>query len=68
MTEAIAKTLKKPLWLPAVPGFVLKLVLGEMATLVTTGSKVSPEKIQKAGFVFQFNELEDALSDLFGLH
>ena len=68
MTRAIAKTLKKPLWLPAVPDFVLRLVLGEMAELVTTGSKVSSEKIRKAGFAFQFTELESALSDLFGVH
>ena len=68
MTRAIAKTLKKPLWLPAVPGFVLRLVLGEMAELVSRGSKVSPEKVQKAGFAFQFTELESALSDLFGVH
>jgi uncharacterized protein (TIGR01777 family) len=65
MTGAIAKILNKPLWLPAVPGFVLKLMLGEMAAAVTTGSKVSSEKIRKAGFTFQFTELEKALSDLF---
>jgi uncharacterized protein (TIGR01777 family) len=65
MTRAIAKTLNRPLWLPAVPGFVLKLLLGEMAELVTTGSKVSSEKIRKAGFAFQFTELKRALSDLF---
>jgi uncharacterized protein (TIGR01777 family) len=65
MTGAIAKILNKPLWLPAVPGFVLKLMLGEMAAAVTTGSQVSSEKIRKAGFTFQFTELEKALSDLF---
>jgi len=30
MTVAIAKALDKPLWAPNVPGFILKLVLGEM--------------------------------------
>jgi uncharacterized protein (TIGR01777 family) len=65
LTKEIAKTLDKPLWLPAVPGFVLKLFMGEMANLVLKGSKVSGEKIQRAGFVFKFNTLEKALSDLF---
>src|SRR5882762_10064428 len=65
MTIAIAKELKRPLWLPTVPAFVLKLMLGEMAALVTTGSKVSSEKIQKAGLRFVFAELEIALRDLF---
>jgi uncharacterized protein len=65
LTKAIAKTLNKPLWLPSVPAFALKLALGEMADLVLTGSKVSSEKIRKAGFAFQFNELEQALKNLF---
>lgn len=65
LTRAIAKILKRPLWLPALPAFVLKLMLGEMAALVTTGSKVSSEKIQKAGLRFTFTELESALRDLF---
>src|SRR6185369_8414397 len=45
MTRAIAIILKKPLWLPAVPSFVLKTILGEMANIVLNGSKVSSEKI-----------------------
>ena len=64
LTRAIAKILKRPLWLPPVPAFVLKLMLGEMAALVTTGSKVSSEKIQKAGLRFMFPELESSLRDL----
>ncbi len=65
MTKAIAKVLNKPLFLPAVPAFALKIMLGEMADIVLNGSKVSSEKIQHAGFKFQFANLEDALNDLF---
>lgn len=65
MTKAIARALKKPLWLPRVPGFVLKLMLGEMAEMVLLGSKVSSDKIVQAGFTFKFSSLEDALGDLF---
>ncbi len=64
VTRRIAKVLGKPLWLPNVPGFVLKFILGEMATLVLGGSKVSSEKIQQAGFQFSFTDLEKALVDL----
>ncbi len=64
MTDAIAKILKKPLWLPPVPGFVLKMILGEMADLVVNGSKISSAKVQAAGFKFKFTKLEEALSDL----
>lgn len=65
LTRAIAKVLHKPLWLPAVPSFVLKIMLGEMADLLLYGSVVSSKKIQQAGFTFQFPTLEKALADLF---
>jgi uncharacterized protein (TIGR01777 family) len=64
LTSSIAKTLDKPLWLPNVPAFVLKLILGEMADIVLNGAKVSSERIKNAGFQFKFTNLEDALNDL----
>jgi uncharacterized protein (TIGR01777 family) len=64
LTKAIAKMLNRPLLLPAIPAFVLKLILGEMAFYVLNGAKVSSEKIQKTGFQFKFKTLEDALKDL----
>jgi uncharacterized protein (TIGR01777 family) len=64
LTKAIAKTLHKPLWLPAVPGFALKLFLGEMADLVLYGSNVTSGKIRQAGFSFRFDTLEKALKNL----
>lgn len=48
-----------------VPGFILKIVLGEMAGMVLGGNRVSCQKIQKAGFHFEFFELSSALKDLF---
>lgn len=65
-TKAIAHVLKKPLWLPPVPGFIMKIILGEMANLVVNGSKVSSEKIKKAGFQFKYAGLDGALKDLLG--
>lgn len=64
LTQAIAKALKKPLWLPPVPGFVLKLMLGEMADLVLKGSKVSGEKMIQAGFTCHYPDLDGALISL----
>ncbi len=64
MTKAIAKTLHKPLLLPHVPAFVLKLIVGEMAEIVINGAKVSSNKIQKAGYNFQFKTLQSALNNL----
>lgn len=48
-----------------VPGFALKLVLGEMAAMVLGGNRASCQKIQKAGFQFEFYELSAALKDIF---
>jgi uncharacterized protein (TIGR01777 family) len=63
-TRAIADVLHKPLWLPAVPAFLLKLILGEMAYIVTKGGKMSSEKIQNTGFHFQFTDLHLALKNV----
>jgi uncharacterized protein len=63
MTKAIANTLKKPLWLPNVPAFILKIIVGEMAAIVLGGSKVSADKIKKTGFKFKYDKLEAALEN-----
>ncbi len=64
LTKEIAHVLKKPLWLPPIPGFVMKIILGEMASMVLNGSKVSSEKIRKAGFKFKYEKLDEALKSL----
>lgn len=64
LTVQIARTLKRPLWLPPVPGFAVKLIAGEVAELVLKGGKISSEKIEKARFDFQFRTLDRALQDL----
>lgn len=64
MTKAIGKKLGRLVWMPNVPGFVLKLMLGEMANLVLLGSKVSADKIKRTGFVFTYTELKQALGSI----
>ncbi|WP_426482598.1 TIGR01777 family oxidoreductase [Chryseobacterium sp. R2ACT005] len=63
-TKKIAKILKKPLFMPNVPGFVLKLIFGELATAILEGSRASSQKIQNAGFHFKFPDLNEALENL----
>lgn len=65
-TGRAAGVLRRPLWLPRVPGFVLKAALGEMAGMVLGGNRVSAEKLQKAGFTFRFPTINEALQDLLG--
>jgi len=66
LTQAIAKILDKPLILPPVPKFVLKLMLGEMAQIVLGSQLVSADKIQQEGFVFEYAHVEKALEEIYG--
>lgn len=65
LTKTLTKVLKRPMWLPPVPGFMLKLVLGEMATLALMSQKVSNAKITAAGFTYAYPELTAALNDIY---
>lgn len=65
LTLLIAKRLKKRLWLPKIPGFILQLLLGEMATIVLNGNRVSCNKLLSTNFQFNFPTIEKALDDLF---
>ena len=64
LTTVIASTLKKPLWLPAVPEWVLKLILGEMSAVVLQSQHVVSTVIEGSDFKFQFNSAKEALEDL----
>ncbi|TWJ01493.1 hypothetical protein JN11_01644 [Mucilaginibacter frigoritolerans] len=66
LTQAVAKTLHKPLWAPNVPAFLLKLIMGEMSTIVLGSTKVSAQKIADAGFKFKYPEIVPALKQIYG--
>ena len=63
MGKMLARVMKRPYWMP-VPGFMLRLVLGEMSTLVLDGQHVFPVRIVKEGYSFRYYHLEPALRDL----
>lgn len=65
LTQEAAKAKGKPYLGIGVPGFVLRLMLGEMASMVLGGNRVASQKIQKAGFEFEHENLKSALLDLF---
>ena len=66
LIHQIGKALNRPVFLPAVPEFMMKLILGEMHVLVTKGQRVSSKKVENLGFNFKFFQLEAALADLLG--
>lgn len=65
MTKVIAKTVKKPLWLPSIPEFVMKLLLGEMAYLLFSSKNLSSHKIREAGFQFKYETIDKAVEALY---
>lgn len=64
-TKAIAKALKKPLFMPNVPAFALKMFFGEMASLLIGGNNVSNAKLKRTGFQCNYPQLSQALNQLF---
>ena len=62
---AIAKQLNKPYWAPAVPTFVLKVLMGEMSILALASIRMNVKKIEDENFVFSFPVLQSALKDIY---
>ncbi len=61
--KVVGRVLKRPSLLPA-PGFAMRLMLGEVSTLVLEGQRALPKRLEEAGFTFRFPEAEVALRDL----
>ena len=66
LTKSIAHVLDRPLFLPNIPKFMMKAVLGEMHILLFESHRVSSKKIEDKGFYYKYNALEPALVDLLG--
>ncbi len=64
----IGRTMKRPIWLPNIPSFILRIVLGEMSTIIVNGSRVSAGKLVDNGFKFEFKDLNGALKNLLAKH
>lgn len=61
--STFGKVLRRPSLFP-VPKFVLKIVIGETAEVVTASQRVDVKKLFESGYKFGFEKLEDALRDL----
>lgn len=64
-TTALGRALHRPTPLPA-PGFMLRLLLGEMSSMLLQGSRVQPTILEESGFSFRFPRIDQALDDLVG--
>lgn len=59
LMKQLAKAINRPYFMPSVPAFIFKLLLGEMSMILLEGSRVSSEKIQNEGFQFEDTEIKD---------
>ena len=64
LTKTLAKSLKRPFFLPPFPKFLLKRLIGEMSHLVLDSHWVSSKKVLDKGFNFKFENIESAIKDL----
>jgi len=62
-TKALGKALKRPTVLP-IPEFVLGIMYGEAASVLTGSKEIYPKNILDAGYTFTYTNIEDALSQI----
>ena len=64
LTILIAKICKRPLFLPNIPEWFMKLILGEMSSLLFTNKNIIPKRALDFGFQFEFETAEKGLQNL----
>lgn len=62
-SKALGRVLHRPSFMK-MPGFMMRVMLGEVAGVVTTGQRVLPRKALDAGYQFRFAEVDTALRDI----
>lgn len=63
LARIIGETLRRPAAIP-VPAFALRLLFGEMATVLLDGQRAVPKRLTEMGFSFRFPDARSALRDL----
>jgi uncharacterized protein (TIGR01777 family) len=61
-THALGRALHRPTFLPAVPAFALKALLGEFAEVLLASQRVIPQAATNAGFTFRHPQLQPAFA------
>ena len=64
-TETLAHVMHRPLLLPKVPAFGLKLAMGEMSEIILGSQRVSADKVLSQGFTFEYSTLRQALESFY---
>ena len=65
LVKEVAKILEKPLFLPNIPRFVMRAILGEMSYILFASQRVSSKKIEEEGFDFEYQNICNALEAIY---
>ena len=60
LCDSVAAATNRPNWLP-VPGFAVRALLGEGATVVLDGQRVLPKRAESLGFEFEYKTVDQAM-------
>ena len=64
LTKTLASVLHRPA-IFRVPAFMVKIAMGEFGSVLLTGQRVAPRKLQEAGYEFSYPALRPALENIF---
>lgn len=64
--RSIAKAVHRPFFMPKLPSWALKTLMGKRSLIITEGSRVSNAKIKLTGYNFKYDTLDKALHSLVG--
>ncbi len=64
LTKLMAKLLNRPVLLPPVPVFALRMLFGEMADMLVGSQHIAAQKVIQSGYSFAYTKAEDALRNL----
>lgn len=62
-TKELGKSLRRPTLFP-IPRFFIKLIFGEMSTIILDSQKVLPKRLLKEGFAFKYPDLQSAFNNI----
>ena len=61
-SQALAQAMRRPHWAPRVPAWVLRLMFGEMSSVMLQSQRILPQRLMADGFQWQAPDLEAALT------
>jgi uncharacterized protein (TIGR01777 family) len=64
LTRAVAARLGRRVFPLSVPGFVIRLAMGEFGPVLLEGQRVGPSRLIESGFEFNYADLDSALADI----